>query len=496
MALNISSTWSSLSGKNKQALVIVGALAAFVGVLYLVTKDDDSQRERWNPKTDQQVNVITNNNQKNLGLDALAGRIRMLDAENRKLQEQVQAITRDRQVDKADTTQEREWRERFDALTNEVNRLRAAQREGRFGAPAQAAPGDRDSRTIDDPFQVRDQKRRQLMGDDGAADGSGAGGTGGGSAGGGAGDIAGTSRSGSAGSGGAGGAIRNAVRRGTRGTGRPSINVVSEEETPEQARARQAAADQRRRAGQQSTKVYIPAGSILTGTLITGADYPTGKGSRDNPTPALIRLSKQAILPNRFRSEVRECFMLVSGHGDLATERATLRSEMLSCVRQDGGIIQTKISGYVAGEDGKAGMKGRLVSKTGQMIARTLVAGFLSGMSEAFDYDPVEVLDTTGAGNHTKYQSRWSADAAKGGFAQGAHKSLERVADYYMDLADQMTPVVEITAGRQVDLIIVSGANLDVMKGTENSASSDQPALQQPTAAPNGGHGGRNVSSR
>ena len=49
MALNISSTWSSLSGKNKQALVIVGALAAFVGVLYLVTKDDDSQRERWNP---------------------------------------------------------------------------------------------------------------------------------------------------------------------------------------------------------------------------------------------------------------------------------------------------------------------------------------------------------------------------------------------------------------------------------------------------------------
>ena len=30
---------------------------------------------------------------------------------------------------------------------------------------------------------------------------------------------------------------------------------------------------------------YIPAGSILTGTIITGPVYPTGKGSLKAPCP-------------------------------------------------------------------------------------------------------------------------------------------------------------------------------------------------------------------
>jgi len=41
--------------------------------------------------------------------------------------------------------------------------------------------------------------------------------------------------------------------------------------------------------------------------------------------PALIRVKHQAILPNRVRADVRECFLLVSGFGDLASERAQLR---------------------------------------------------------------------------------------------------------------------------------------------------------------------------
>lgn len=210
---------------------------------------------------------------------------------------------------------------------------------------------------------------------------------------------------------------------------------------------------------------YIPAGSILTGTLITGADFPTGKGSFDNPTPSLIRISKHAILPNRYTSDVRECFLLVGGRGELSSERAKLRGEMLSCIRTDGSVIQTKLNSYVAGEDGKEGIKGRLVSKQGQLIARTMVAGFLSGMSEAFDYTPVSVLSTTTTGT-VQYQENFSSEAAKSGFAEGLKNSLDRVADFYMDLADEMVPVVEINAGRQVDIIVISGTTLNVTAKT------------------------------
>ena len=81
--------------------------------------------------------------------------------------------------------------------------------------------------------------------------------------------------------------------------------------------------------------------------------------------------------------------------------------------------------------------------------------------NEAFDYTPVSVLSTTTTGT-VQYQENFSSEAAKSGFAEGLKNSLDRVADFYMDLADEMVPVVEINAGRQVDIIVISGTTLNV----------------------------------
>ncbi len=139
----------------------------------------------------------------------------------------------------------------------------------------------------------------------------------------------------------------------------------------------------------------LTAGSILSGQLITGLDVPTGQGARREPYPVLIRIKASAILPNRYRTNVRECFVLASGYGDLSSERAYLRSETLSCIfkHQDKEqVIERPLEGYIAGEDGKAGLRGRLVSKQGQVMAKAAMAGFLSGVSEAFDIKPVPVF--------------------------------------------------------------------------------------------------------
>ena len=61
--------------------------------------------------------------------------------------------------------------------------------------------------------------------------------------------------------------------------------------------------------------VLIPAGSILRGVLLSGMDAPTGRQSRRDPYPALARLKHDAILPNRFRADVRECFLVLAGYG-------------------------------------------------------------------------------------------------------------------------------------------------------------------------------------
>jgi len=205
--------------------------------------------------------------------------------------------------------------------------------------------------------------------------------------------------------------------------------------------------------------IYIPAGSIITGTLITGMDAPTGKQARQEPHPALLRIKHEAILPNRFRADVRECFALLGGYGDLSSERAYLRGETISCVRKDGKIVESSLESFTVGEDGKAGVRGRLVSKQGQMLSKALAAGMIEGFAEAFDRVPVPTLSLEG-NEQQLYQQAFSQDAAQSGAVAGIGKALDRLAQFYIDQAEGMFPIIEIDAGREVEIVMIRGGKL------------------------------------
>ncbi|UYM15920.1 TraB/VirB10 family protein [Endozoicomonas euniceicola] len=220
------------------------------------------------------------------------------------------------------------------------------------------------------------------------------------------------------------------------------------------------------RADNKPRLLRLPAGSILSGQLITGLDVPTGQGARREPYPVLIRIKASAILPNRYRTNVRECFVLASGYGDLSSERAYLRSETLSCIfsnkiKDKEQVIERPLEGYLAGEDGKAGLRGRLVSKQGQVMAKAAMAGFLGGVSQAFDIKPVPVFSVVPNKNgeiQSPFQSGLKgSEALQSSLIKGSNKALEKLADFYLKLADQMVPVIEISAERKVDLILTRG---------------------------------------
>ena len=105
---------------------------------------------------------------------------------------------------------------------------------------------------------------------------------------------------------------------------------------------------------------YLPAGSFAGAVLLSGLDAPTDGLGRSNPQPVLLRLEDHGTLPNGFRSRVRECFVTAAGFGDLSSERAYLRLERLSCVTHEGTVLDRPVKGFVAGEDGKAGLRGFL----------------------------------------------------------------------------------------------------------------------------------------
>ncbi|WP_396334166.1 TraB/VirB10 family protein [Burkholderia anthina] len=211
--------------------------------------------------------------------------------------------------------------------------------------------------------------------------------------------------------------------------------------------------------GEGSAQTWLPAGGMFSGVLINGMDAPASQASQRQPTPVLIRVKKDAILPNFYTADVKECFVLASGYGSMATERAYMRTERLTCIRKDKGVIEVALDGYITGEDGKVGMRGRLVSKEGAVIARSLAAGFIgafgqglsTGLSGASQYGGFNI-----SGGQQLPMSTVIRDAA----GQGVGNALDRVANFYLDIAKEIVPVVEIDAGRQADIILVHGVSL------------------------------------
>lgn len=203
----------------------------------------------------------------------------------------------------------------------------------------------------------------------------------------------------------------------------------------------------------------LPAGSIISGVLVTGMDAPTGQDGRRDPFPALLRVKAEAVLPNRVRADIRECFILMSGYGDLSSERAYLRGESLSCVREDGNVIESSIRGFAVGGDGKAGVRGRVVSKQGQLIARSLLAGFAEGVSNAFNLTNVPVISTDPT-DRIQWQERMSSDSLQAATLTGAGRAMERIANYYLEMAEGMYPVIEIDAGREIEFVLNGGLRL------------------------------------
>ena len=203
---------------------------------------------------------------------------------------------------------------------------------------------------------------------------------------------------------------------------------------------------------------FLPAGTFAKAVLLSGLDAPTGGLAKTNPQPVLLRLLDQGTLPNRFRSRVRECFVTAAGFGDLAAERAYLRLEKLSCVLRDGAVLDVALKGFVAGEDGKAGLRGRVVSKQGQMIARALVAGVAGGIGSGIAQSYTS-LSTSALGN---VQSLDTGNVAQYGIANGFGSALDRIAQWYLERANEVYPVLEVDAGRVAEVVLNEGLELGV----------------------------------
>lgn len=239
----------------------------------------------------------------------------------------------------------------------------------------------------------------------------------------------------------------------------PQSRILSER-TLQAENEEEILAEQRRQKSQEEQEFTLAMGSIISGTTLNGVAAPTAVGRSEQPIPVLMRVKHQAIMPNSFTLDIRECHILGSTIGDLASSRVYIRAEGISCITNDGRAIERNITAYaVSSRDGMAGIEGEVVTRSGEMLARTMQAGFLSGFAQAATPQRVQPINTEPS-TETLYQTQNLNRMAGAGMLTGASSSLDKVADYYMTMADSMWPVVEVLPGIQVDFIVQRGMTM------------------------------------
>lgn len=237
--------------------------------------------------------------------------------------------------------------------------------------------------------------------------------------------------------------------------------------------------DGKERSAQKEKKYpdfQLPAGTIISGTLITGLDAPTASAARRDPYPSLLRIKAEAVLPNRYRMDIRECFMIASGYGELANERAMMRAEAISCVRSDGSIFESTLDAYAVGEDGKAGIRGRLVSKEGQIIARGLMGGFLGGIGNAMKPARIPTLSLN-PGSTIELQHPDASTVAQESLIGGVNNAANTIAQYYVDMARHTFPIIEVDAGRKIDFVISRGVKVGGNMARQQTGNGQNPLV-------------------
>tara|TARA_R110002051_G_scaffold299268_1_gene366394 strand:- start:3268 stop:4680 length:1413 start_codon:yes stop_codon:yes gene_type:complete len=463
--------WDEMSSKNKRIVTIVGAAVFMLLIIWFFSGDTPERERRGNEDTVR--HILTDRDTRDVSIDGLAAQLRISNQQQDELRNELNTLQRslDQKSQRADSSEE--MRRELDALHGQLEMLieqnmdlaRIADERAPV-SPNRAIPGS-GNRPLEDgesPFEVLgitpDAQQQREQRDPYEIDPE---------------DV--FSRpiqtaqtqweEDVAGAPGQASAARNRnnvdeedsqYEAPIAASGASGATIF--QHTAQESEAERAA----REAGEHGDDaLYVPAGSILTGVMLNGMDAPTNSGARRDPFPSLLRLNHEAILPNRYTADIRECHMLVAGHGDLSSERAYLRAETISCIRNDGGVIEARMDAYAVGEDGKTGVRGRLVSKQGAMIARSLVAGFMSGASSAFDVSPIPVIQTgANQSGNTQYQSNFSPSMFQGAAAQGASQALDRVAQFYVDMAENIFPVIEVDAGREIELIMTRGASLKI----------------------------------
>ncbi len=202
---------------------------------------------------------------------------------------------------------------------------------------------------------------------------------------------------------------------------------------------------------------FLTSTTFTKATVLGGMYAPTGGQAQQNPAPVLFLVSDLSQMPNEYQADLKGCMVLGSAVGDKTTERAKIRLMNISCVNQeDEEVISEPVTGYALGEDSMEGIRGQMIVRSGDSLSMAIMADVVGGFGRQLQYQSMQTSITPFGQTSTIDPGKALESGAGAGFGQAA----QRLSQYYIKLAEDLFPVIEINALRTAHLVFTKGVDL------------------------------------
>lgn len=196
--------------------------------------------------------------------------------------------------------------------------------------------------------------------------------------------------------------------------------------------------------------VYLPAGSFVKCTLLTGAYAPCDRG---NPLPVLISINEGFYGPNMSHIPLKGTLAIGKAVADYNSSRAIIQIVSLAYVSDDGKVFETSGNlGWVSGKDGTLGIPGKIVSRKGKALTGAFASGFLSGIAEGFGQ-----AQTT----PNEYGRVVTGNVAKYAGYSGLSEAAANMSNYYTKMLEEIVTAVQIDTGQDCYLVMQKGVEIE-----------------------------------
>jgi conjugal transfer pilus assembly protein TraB len=233
--------------------------------------------------------------------------------------------------------------------------------------------------------------------------------------------------------------------------------------------------DEEERAVYDVSDGYVPATSYAAATIISSADVQVGVNTTANPKPVLIKITgkaKSAFFKNKQLSvDIKGCKISAGAIGELSSEKVYIKLSKMVCAISDTEVIEIPVKGYVSAA-GSSGARGRVVSREGDLVAKSLLAGMISGIGSAYSQSLAPPL--VFGGGTTTQESISAKDAGKRGLGVGIESSSSALSNFLIEKAKQYQPVITVPSGIDVEVVFLEGFYADgriTKKGSNDNSS-------------------------